>query len=96
MRPLGPEPLAANSRVSGISLRPMTAGRPAVEEPDLIASGATTKLKAIKWFEDLHVGPKHLVVVYRKMNGKIGFIVTAYVTSGLERVCRRGVLWRKS
>jgi hypothetical protein len=67
-----------------------------VEEPDLIASGATGELKAIKWFEDLHVGSKHLVVVYRKTNGKEGFIVTAYVTSDLERVSRRGVLWRKS
>ncbi len=37
-----------------------------IEEPDLVASGATGELKAIKWFEDFHIGPKHLVVVYRK------------------------------
>lgn len=66
------------------------------EAPDLIAAGATGELKAIKWFEDLHVGPKYLVVVYRKASEKEAFIVTAYVTSDLEKVCKRGVVWRKS
>ena len=67
-----------------------------VQAPDLIAAGATGELKAIRWFDDLHVGPKYLVVVYKKAIGKEGFIVTAYVTSDLEKVCRRGVVWRKS
>jgi hypothetical protein len=66
------------------------------EVPDLIAAGASGELKAIKWFEDLHVGPKHLVVVYRKTAEKEGFIVTAYVTSDLERACKRGIVWRRS
>jgi len=66
------------------------------EVPDLIAAGASGELKAIKWFEDLHVGPKHLVVVYRKTAEKEGFIVTAYVTSDLEKACKRGIVWRRS
>jgi len=66
------------------------------QTPDLIAAGATGELKAIKWFDDLHVGPKYLVAVYRKAESKEGFIVTAYVTSDLEKTCKRGVVWRKS
>jgi len=68
----------------------------AAQSPDLIAMGAKGELKAIKWFEDLHVGPKYIVAVYRKTDVKEGFIVTAYVTSDLRRTCKRGVLWRKS
>ncbi len=47
-----------------------------------------------KFYTELHIGPKHLVVVYRELYGE-KVIITAYFTSNIARV-RGEVTWRKS
>ena len=64
-----------------------------VEKPDLIIQGELGELKALKFYESLHIGPKYMVVPYRE-KGSEGFIITAYFTSSLDRVKGR-IVWRR-
>ena len=64
-----------------------------VERPDLLIQGELGEIKALKFYESLHVGSKYMVVPYRE-KGNEGFIITAYFTSSLDRV-RGKIVWRK-
>ena len=66
----------------------------AVQNPDLIIKGLRGELKALKFYAELHVGPKYLVVVYRELREE-KVIITAYLTSNVARV-KGEVVWRKS
>ena len=68
--------------------------REAVEDPDLIVRGSRGEFKALKWYSDLHLGPKYLVVVYRKSSEKEKIILTAYFTSSISKV-KGEVVWRR-
>lgn len=65
----------------------------AVEKPDLLIQGELGAIKALKFYESLHVGSKYMVVPYRE-EGSEGFIITAYFTSSLDRV-RGKTIWRR-
>jgi len=67
----------------------------AVANPDYIVEGKEKEKLAVKFFQTTPIGSKHLVAVYVEGNHE-GFIVTAFMTSQLERVLKRGILWRKS
>jgi len=65
-----------------------------VQNPDLIIRGLRGELKATKFYTELHIGPKSVVVVYRELYGE-KVIITAYFTSNVARV-KGEVIWRKS
>jgi hypothetical protein len=60
----------------------------AVEDPDLILQGYGGALIAAK----IIGRRKYLMVIYRELRQKDGFIITAYLTS---EVPRRRIRWRK-
>lgn len=64
-----------------------------VEKPDLIIQGELGELKALKFYESLHIGSKYMVVPYREKVSE-GFIITAYFTSSLDRV-KGAIVWRR-
>jgi prolyl oligopeptidase PreP (S9A serine peptidase family) len=62
-----------------------------VSEPSEILEGDKQELIAIKSFNN-----KHIVVFYREVTSKDGFVITAFITSQIERVRRnRKVKWKK-
>jgi len=65
-----------------------------VQNPDMLVKGARGELKALRFYPDLHIGPKHLVVVYRELH-KEKVIITAYFTSNVAKV-KGEITWRKS
>ena len=58
-----------------------------VESHDYMAGFSHETLEAIG-------DPKHLVSIYKEMN-KRGFVITAFMTSKIDRILRRRILWRK-
>jgi len=66
----------------------------AVQSPDVVVRGLRGELKALKFYTELHIGPKYLVVVYRELHDE-KVIITAYFTSNVARV-KGEVVWRKS
>ncbi|WXG46974.1 MAG: hypothetical protein WED05_10005 [Candidatus Atabeyarchaeum deiterrae] len=65
----------------------------AVEKPDLIVRGSRGEFKALRFYSDLHIGRKYLVVVYDE-RGNERIIITAYFTSNIGKV-KGEVMWRK-
>jgi len=65
-----------------------------VQNPDLVIKGARGELKALKFYAELHIGPKYLVVVHRELREE-KVIITAYFTSDVAKV-KGEVIWRKS
>ncbi|MEM0461599.1 MAG: hypothetical protein QW318_05305 [Candidatus Caldarchaeum sp.] len=65
----------------------------AVKGPDTVLKGSRGEFKAIKYLSRTHLGPKHLVVVYKVVNEE-KHIITAYFTSDLGSV-RGEVVWKK-
>ena len=64
-----------------------------VQDPDLIIKRLRGEFKALKFYTELHIGPKYLVVVYRELHGE-KVIITAYFTSNVAKV-KGEVIWRK-
>jgi hypothetical protein len=62
----------------------------AIEDPDWILKGYCTAFLAVKKF-DVH---KFLVVVYKEIDGKDGFVITAYFTTKLK-LNKEIILWQK-
>jgi len=65
-----------------------------VKDPDLIIRGLRGEFKALKFYANLHVGSKYLVVIYRE-EGEEKVIITAYFTSNVAKV-KGEIIWRKS
>ncbi len=53
--------------------------------PELILKGKQAERKALRHIPMTPLGPKYLVVVYRKVDAQ-KIIITAYLTSDLKRV----------
>lgn len=66
----------------------------AISDPDYVVVGKKEELLAIKFYEETNLGPKYLVAIYREMNKK-GFVITAFITSKIDKILRRKVLWQK-
>jgi len=64
-----------------------------VQNPDMLVKGVRGELKVLRFYPDLHIGPKYLVVVYRELYGE-KVIITAYFTSNVAKV-KGEVIWRK-
>jgi len=64
-----------------------------VQNPDMLVKGVRGELKALRFYPDLHVGPKYLVVVYRELHEE-KVIITAHFTSNVAKV-KGEITWRK-
>ena len=63
----------------------------AINNPDEIIKSEEGEIIAVKRFNN-----KHLVVIYREVNHEDGFVITAFLTSEVERVRKeRKVIWKK-
>jgi len=66
--------------------------RDSLARPEIILRGEQEERKAVRFFEETHLGPKYLVVVYREKNSHKA-IITAYFTSDLKRI-KGEQIWR--
>ena len=66
-----------------------------VENPDMILKGVNGELRAVRFYQKTHLGPKYLMVAYKELSYGEGFIITAYKTSKVDKIVKRGVIWKK-
>ena len=66
-----------------------------VETPDMILKGVNGELRAVRFYQKTHLGPKYLMVAYKELSYGGGFIITAYKTSKVDKIVKRGVIWEK-
>jgi len=69
--------------------------REAVADPDYVVAGRRGARIALAWCEAAPVRPKHVVAVYRELNGD-GFVITAFFVSRFQRLLTREILWQRS
>ena len=62
-------------------------------EPELIQQGDYGELLAIRFYAETPLTSKYLVVVYREVDPKDGFILTAYFASRPSN--KRVILWKR-
>lgn len=63
----------------------------AVNDPEMILEGEEGEFLAVKEFKG-----KRLVVIYKEVTKEDGFIITAFITSEIEKVKKeRRMLWKK-
>lgn len=62
-----------------------------LEEPEIIYKGYTGELLAIKEVEK----DKYIVVIYKEVNEKDGFIITAFLTRRKAQLERRKKIWQR-
>lgn len=65
----------------------------AIQDPDIIFRGLRGEFKALKFYAEVPIGPKYLVVIYHEKDGE-KVIITAYFTSNVSRV-KGEMIWRK-
>lgn len=63
-----------------------------VAEPDLIVKGNAGELIAAKKIKR----NKHIATIYREIENKDGFIITAFLTKKIHQIERREIVWKKS
>ena len=61
----------------------------AVNDPESIVKGKEDELIAIKRFNN-----KHIIVIYKEVTKEDGFIITAFITSGIEKIKKRKMIWK--
>src|SRR3990172_5070640 len=65
-----------------------------VANPDFVAKGTHSELKAARLYADLPMGPRYLIVVYKEIKTNDGFIITARISSDVGNLIRGGILWQ--
>jgi len=66
-----------------------------IEEPDMVLEGVSDELRAVRFFPKTHLGPKYLMAAYKELSYEKGFIITAYKTTKIDKIVKRGVIWKK-
>jgi hypothetical protein len=66
-----------------------------VGDPDCIVTGIKDELLAVKRYDQTAIGAKHVVVAYKE-HGQDGFVITAFMTSKIDKLLKRGIQWQKS
>ena len=62
-----------------------------IKDPEEIIDGDEGELMAVQKFNN-----KHIVVIYREVNEEDGFVITAFLTSEIERIRKeRKIIWKK-
>lgn len=62
--------------------------------PDCVVTGLRDELLAVKRYDETAIGAKHVVVAYKEQ-GQDGFIITAFMTSKIDKLLKRGIQWQK-
>lgn len=65
-----------------------------IQEPEYLVMGWAGEYLALRYSEIAPMGPKHLCVIYREADGG-GFVITTFFISKIQKLLRRGVIWRK-
>lgn len=61
-----------------------------INSPDMVIEGIKDELLAVRKY-----GEKYLVVVYREVTEKDGFIITAFFTTKIDKIMkRRKIKWK--
>jgi len=66
-----------------------------IAEPDVIAQGWRGSLVAARHYERTPISEKDMVVVYKEASAQDGFVITAFMTSRVEKVLKRGIVWQR-
>jgi hypothetical protein len=66
-----------------------------ISDPDYVIAGVKDELLAAKRYSHTAIGPKHVVVAYKEQR-QDGFIITAFMTSKIDKLVKRGLQWQKS
>jgi hypothetical protein len=61
----------------------------------MILKGVSDEVRAVRFFQETHVGPRYIMAAYKELGDGGGFIITAYKTSKVDKIVRRGVVWKK-
>lgn len=62
-----------------------------INNPEEIVKGEEGELIAIRRFNN-----KHMVIIYKEVNNNDGFVITAFLTSEIERIKKdRKTIWKK-
>ncbi|PIN90011.1 hypothetical protein COU57_04840 [Candidatus Pacearchaeota archaeon CG10_big_fil_rev_8_21_14_0_10_32_14] len=63
-----------------------------IKSPEEIIEGDEVERIAIK-----KLNKKHIVVIYREVNDRDGFVITSFITSEIDRVRKdRKILWKNN
>ena len=63
-----------------------------INQPDIVVRGLVEELLALR-----RVNKKYLVSVYREINKKDGFVITAFYTTDLKSLLKkRKIIWKRS
>jgi len=63
-----------------------------IRQPDMVVRGLAGEFLSLK-----KIDKKYLVSVYREINKKDGFVITAFYTSDLKSVLKkRKIIWQRS
>ena len=62
-----------------------------IENPDAIYEGRMEECIAIRKLKN----DKYVVVIYKEINKKDGFIITAFITKKKKQFERRKIIWKK-
>src|SRR4030042_1177625 len=65
-----------------------------VSDPDYVVAGKKGELSAVRFYKKTHISSKHIIVIYKETNAE-GFIITAFMTSKIDDILRRKILWQK-
>lgn len=63
-----------------------------LSQPDIVQQGDRGELLAIRRYPDTPLTEKYIVVAYREVSERDGFVLTAYLTNELSP--RRRVVWK--
>lgn len=66
-----------------------------LSEPDIIVTGWIDELLAVRHYPKTVITEKNVVVVYKEIDERDGFVITAFMTSNLAKLLKRGVLWQR-
>ncbi len=50
---------------------------------------------ATRHYPSTPITEKHMIVVYRELHDADGFVITAFMTSRVDKVWQRGLLWQR-
>lgn len=62
-----------------------------IENPDYIFVGVKDEFRVVKESSS----NKWIVVIYKEVSSSDGFVITAYITSDLNRLKKRKIIWSK-
>jgi hypothetical protein len=60
--------------------------------PDFLYLGNQGELLAVRFFENKH---KYIIVVYKETEFDDGFVITSFITSKIDYLFKRTLVWKK-